>query len=328
MKKVIRNLVIIAIILLIGVAVGPFYILMEGEQAVVTRFGAIVDSNTEAGLKFKIPFVDTVVKYPKKILSWDGDAQRIPTAENQFIWVDATARWVIQDPVKFYESVTNIDQGFARLDDVIDSSVRTIVAENPLRESVRNSNYINETDMVAAAALTGDDQEGLEELTELTDIRKAFENIQKGREELSNEMFDMASKITPQYGIVLEDIIIRQIRYSDDLTNSVYNRMIKERNQVAQAYRSHGQGKKAEWLGKLENEKKSILSEAYRKAEEIRGNADAEATQIYADAYSVDPDFFKFWRSMESYRKTLPGFKKIISTELEYFDFMTDRNGR
>ena len=143
MRKLVIVLAVLAVIAILFVAAGPFYVLEEGEQAVVTRFGAIVDTNVEAGLKFKMPVVDTVVKYPEKILSWDGDPQRIPTAENQFIWVDATARWRITDPALFYASVTTITNAFARLDDVIDSSVRTIVAENLLREAVRNSNYIN-----------------------------------------------------------------------------------------------------------------------------------------------------------------------------------------
>jgi membrane protease subunit HflC len=140
-------------------------------------------------------------------------------------------------------------------------------------------------------------------------------------------MYEIASQNTPEYGIELVDILIRQIRYSDDLTESVYNRMIKERNQIAEAYRSHGQGKKAEWLGKLEREKETILSTAYRKAETIRGNADAEATQIYAEAYQQDPEFFEFWRSIESYKKTLPQFQKTLSTDMNYFKYLYNKEG-
>ena len=123
-----------------------------------------------------------------------------------------------------------------------------------------------------------------------------MEPIEKGREDLSDEMYTSAARIVPQYGITLSDIIIRQIRYSDDLTQSVFNRMMKERNQVAEAYRSYGEGQKAEWLGKLENDKRSILSEAYEEAENIKGTADAKATEIYASAYEADPEFFEFWR--------------------------------
>ncbi len=326
MNKLVRNIVIIAVILIIVFAAGPFYVLNEGEQAVVTRFGAIIDSNVEAGLKFKMPFVDNVVKYPKKMLSWDGDAQRIPTAENQFIWVDATARWLITDPVKFYESVTTLEQAYARMDDVIDSSVRTVIAGNLLREAVRNSNYINEN--VIEENIQIEDEESSKALRNLTVTETQLESIEKGREKLSDEMYTSAKIIVPQFGIELKDIIIRQIRYSDDLTQSVYNRMIKERNQVAQAFRSFGEGQKAEWLGKLDNNKRSILSEAYEKSESIKGTADAEATRIYSESYKADPEFFEFWRSIESYRTVLPKFSKTLTTDMEYFNYLYEQTGR
>ena len=326
MNKFIRNLVIIIVLLILIFAAGPFYVLTEGEQAVVTRFGAIVSSNTEAGLKFKMPFVDNVTKYPKKLLSWDGDAQRIPTAENQFIWVDATARWKISDPMKFYESVTTLEQAYARMDDVIDSSVRTVIAENLLREAVRNSNLINETEPEETIAVEAEGS--TKALRNLTLTNTTYETIVKGRQKLSDEMYVNAENTVPQYGIELKDIIIRQIRYSDDLTQSVYNRMIKERNQVAQAYRSDGEGQKAEWLGRLDNDKRSILSEAYNESEQIKGKADAEATRIYAESYRADPEFFEFWRSIESYRKIIPKFNKTLTTDMEYFDYLYDQNGR
>ncbi len=325
MKKIVKTLVIILVLIIIIFAAGPFYVLNEGEQVVITRFGKITNSTTEAGLKFKMPFVDNVVRYPKKLLSWDGNAQRIPTAENQFIWVDATARWRITDPIKFYESVTTLEQAYARMDDVIDSSVRTVIAENLLREAVRNSNHINETE--SEEPINMDDEESMNALRNLTVTETKQELIEKGREALSDEMYTSARMIIPQYGIELKDIIIRQIRYSDDLTQSVFNRMIKERNQVAQAYRSYGEGQKAEWLGKLDNDKRSILSEAYEKSESIKGKADAQATKIYSESYKADPEFFEFWRSVESYRKILPKFNKILTTDMEYFDYLYEQNG-
>jgi membrane protease subunit HflC len=326
MKRTLTTLAIIFGLVIIFVLLGPFYVIEEGQQAVVTRFGKMVAVNREAGLKFKLPLFDNVMKYPKKILSWDGDAQRLPTAENQFIWVDSTARWKISDPQLFYESVTSLEQGYQRLDDVIDSTVRTVIARNELREAVRNSNVINEIERKSIVERK-EEEVDVEELKELTDIQREYQKVEKGRVNLSNEMYEIASQNTPEYGIELVDILIRQIRYSDDLTESVYNRMIKERNQIAEAYRSHGQGKKAEWLGKLEREKETILSTAYRKAETIRGNADAEATQIYAEAYQQDPEFFEFWRSIESYKKTLPQFQKTLSTDMNYFKYLYNKEG-
>ena len=327
MRKLVVTLVVIAVALILFLVLGPFYTIQEGEQAIVTRFGKVVAVDTAAGLKAKMPFVDTVVKYPKRILSWDGDAQRIPTLENQFIWVDATARWKIKDPLKFYESVTSLDQGYGRLDDVIDSSVRTVISQNPLREAVRNSDYINSEQKTPLPAQSAQ-QVNLEDLARLTQTVQQFEPIQNGRKILSDEMLKRAAAITPQYGIELVDLIIRQIRYSDDLTKSVYDRMIKERAQIAAAYRSYGEGQRAEWLGKLENERRSILSAAYRSSEEIKGQADARATQIYARSYEGDPEFFEFWRSIESYKQVLPKFSKTLSTNMDYFKYLYAPNGK
>jgi modulator of FtsH protease HflC len=323
MKKLITVLVVVVIFFIIFLLLGPFYVIEEGQQAVVLRFGRIISTQTEAGIKIKAPLVDNVRRYSKKILAWDGDAQRIPTEENQFIWVDATARWKIVDTQKFYESATTMEQGYARLDDIIDSSIRTIISRNPLREAVRNSNVINEIERKAMLQQTEiEDEEGVEELSELTDTVTVYDRISKGRRALSAEVYERASEVAPQFGIELVDIIIRQIRYSDDLTESVYQRMIKDRNQIAQAYRSYGEGKKAEWLGRLENEQKTILSAAYEKSETIKGKADAEATAIYAGVYEQDPEFFKFWRSIESYRRLLPTFRKVLTTDMDYFDYL------
>lgn len=321
MKKTVTVVVIVAVLAVIFLLMGPFYILTEGEQSVVTRFGKIVDIQTEAGLKFKMPIIDNVVKYPKMLLSWDGDAQRIPTKENQFIWVDATARWRITDPALFYETVSTIESGRGRLNDIIDSTIRTVISENYLNEAVRTTNQINQI-QVEENVQNVENIEDSETLRSLTATTTVQETISKGREALSNQILAQASSFTGAYGITLEDIIIRQIRYSDDLTESVYTRMIKERNQIAEAYRSYGRGQLSQWQGKTENDKKAILSQAYAEAEKIKGEADAQATSIYAEAYAKDPEFFEFWRTLESYKTTLPGVEKVLSTDLSYFDYL------
>jgi len=142
-KKLITTLVVVVVFVVIFILLGPFYILYEGQQSVITRFGKIVNAEQESGLKFKMPLIDNVIIYPKKILSWDGAAQRIPTKENQFIWVDTTARWRISDPAKYYETVNTVNNGISRLNDILDSSIRTIISENYLNEAVRNTNQIN-----------------------------------------------------------------------------------------------------------------------------------------------------------------------------------------
>jgi membrane protease subunit HflC len=234
MKKTILILVLVGVFLIIVSLLGPYFILTEGEQAVVVQFGKIVRVDTEAGLKYKVPFVENVVKFSKKVQSWDGDAQRIPTSENQFIWVDTTARWRISDPKKFYESVGSLSQAQGRLDDVIDSEVRKVISKNPLREAVRDSNIISSikrSNVLASVAGSAESSAALSNISTLAEIQ--YENISTGRRALSLQMRDEARIIMPQYGMELIDVIIRQIKYSDDLTQSVYDRMIKERNQIA-----------------------------------------------------------------------------------------------
>ena len=327
------------VLVFLFIASGPMYILSEGEQAIVARFGRIIKTEYNAGLKFKVPIVDKVTKYPKKIMAWDGESQRIPTREKLFVWVDATARWKIVDPAKFYASVTTINAAQGRLNEIIESSLRTIISQNFLREVVRNSNVINDIKreselMVEGESIEESIDEGLEngakkqvlkDPSGQTQTIVIYDSIEVGRNALSEEMLVAASKLTPEFGVELIDIILRQIKYSDDLTESVYKRMIKDRNQIAQAYRSYGEGKKLEWLGRLTNERMSIISEANKKANEIKGQADAEATAIYADAYSKDEEFFEFWRLMESYKQTVPAFNKILSTGIEYFKYLGDK---
>lgn len=327
MKRVIAVLAVIAVVVVAVLMAGPFYVINEGEQAVVVRLGQIVNVRTDAGLHLRTPFLDDVVKYPKRIMSWDGERQRIPTKENQFIWVDTTARWRIADPAKFYESISTMETAYARLGDVIDSAVRTVIADNWLRETVRNSNIIRERKSAGESFEMSGDVDA-DRLSALMQTNTTYESVQKGRRRLTEEILELSRKLVPEYGIELIDVVPRQIRYSDELTQSVYNRMIKERSQIAQAFRSEGEGKKAEWLGKQENERRSLLSAAYEKAERIKGEADAEATRIYAQAYGRDADFFDFWRSVESYRSTLPKFNKTLSTDMDYFRYLYSPRGR
>lgn len=324
MKKFVGWLIGIIVLLIVFVSMGPLYIVNEGNQVVVTRFGSIVDTHTNAGLYFKIPFLDKVTTYPRLVLSLDGDEQRIPTKENQFIIVDTTSRWRISDPAKFYQSFTTLDNAYNKLSDIIDSSCRTVITQNRLSEIVRSSNIINEEKEVEEIQ---EDEES-KVIDSLVNGSSANENVTKGRRELCRLMTVEANKLVPEYGIDLLDIVPRQIKYSDELTESVYNRMIKDRNQVAQAYRSDGEGKKAEWLGKLESDKRTIASEAYRKSEEIKGNADAQAASIYAAAYNKDPEFYAFWKSMESYKNNLKDYPATYSTKMDYFKYLYGAEGK
>jgi membrane protease subunit HflC len=218
-----------------------------------------------------------------------------------------------------------MDNAQNRLNEIIFSAVRTVISNNTLREAVRNSNLINEVATPQIEIIEGEEAI-IQEIEELTRAAERQVRIEKGRDILSSEMFNAVSVITPQFGITLIDIIIRQIRYSDELTESVYNRMIVDRNQEAQIYRSAGEGQKARWLGQLEQDKRTILSQAYDIAQNVMGQADAEATRIFANAATRDPEFFEFWRSLESYRTTFPNFNKVLSTDLEYFKYFNRQN--
>ncbi len=322
MKKFIIWLAVIAVLAVLLLFTGPLYIVNEGKQVVITRFGSIVGSHTEAGLYVKVPFLDKITTYPKLVLSMDGDEQRIPTKENQYIIVDTTARWRIADPVKFYQNFVTLDNAYNKLSDIIDSSTRTVITQNKLSEVVRSTNHINEKKAEAA-----DSEESITEPATAASDKDSIDTILKGRSVLCREMTSEANKLVPEYGIDLIDIVPRQVKYSDELTDSVYSRMIKERNQVAQSTRSAGEGKKAEWLGRLESDKRTIASEAYRKSEEIKGNADAEAAAIYAAAYNKDPEFYMFWKSMESYKQNLKDYPATYSTNMDYFKYLYSPDG-
>ena len=322
MKRFIGWLITIVILLVLFLAAGPLYIVNEGTQVVVTRFSKIVNSHTDAGLHFKVPFLDHVIEYPKLILSLDGDEQRIPTKENQYIIVDTTSRWRITDPEAFYKNFQTLANSYNKLSDIIDSSCRTVITQNRMSEIVRSSNIINET-----KAEEQTDEETIE-INNLVNADTTNEVVTKGRNVLCKQMAEKARAEIAGYGIELIDIVPRQVKYSDELNESVYNSMIKDRNQVAQAYRSLGEGKKAEWLGRLESDKRSIASEAYRKSEEIKGAADAEAAAIYAQAYNKDPEFYTFWKSMESYKNNLKDYPATLSTSMDYFDYLYGADGK
>jgi len=327
MKKSLKTLIILGVIIIALIIMGPFYVINEGEQAVIVQMGRITNIVTDAGLHLKIPFIDEVVRYPKKIMAWNGEQKGIPTREKQYIMVDVTARWKIADPKKFYESIGTVNRAYEKLGEVIDSEVKTVVVENYFHESVRDSNLIMERkSSIDDLGLSGDVDPGIISSSIQTEV--TYEPITRGRRQLAMEILTRSRRMVPEYGIELIDVVTRQIRYSDELTESVYARMIKERNQIAQAIRSEGEGRKADIMGQMEREKMTILSTAYREAETIRGTADAEATRIYADAYNRDRDFFDFWRAVESYRTTLPKFDKTLSTDMDYFRYLYSTRGR
>jgi len=304
--KVLGILVVLVIVLFIS---GTVYIVDETKQVVITQFGKpIGDPITAAGLHFKMPFIQRAQYFEKRLLDWDGDPNQIPTKDKRYIWIDTTARWRISDALKFLQAVGNEPGAHSKLDNIINSATRDAIAGHFLVEAIRNTNRI----------LESTEKEEVVVFTE-----EALENIKTGRQILAGIILEKAKVIAPQYGIELIDVRIKRINYVDVVRKKVYERMIAERKRAAEQYRSEGQGKRAEIEGQMGKELKQITSEAYRKAQGIRGKADAQTTKIYADAYSKDPHFYSFLKTLETYQKTIDENSTIIlTTDCEYYRYL------
>jgi len=280
------------------------YTVDEREQVVITQFGEPVRVVKEPGLHIKTPFIQQLISFEKRILEWDGRATQIPTSDKKFILVDTYARWSINDPLKFYQSVGDELRAQTRLDNVIDATVRDFITEQLLIEVVRTSNQ----------PLVQSEGEKIE---------KEEIVIQKGRELLTREISQKASEMTPEYGIELIDVQIKHINYVQSVREKVFSRMIAERERIAEQYRSEGQGERSKILGDMEKDLKMITSEAYKKAEEIKGKADAQSTKIYAKAYNNDPEFYSFLKAMDTYPDAIDEDTwLILTTDSDYFKYL------
>jgi membrane protease subunit HflC len=317
MKTAVKiGLGLLAVAILLVVA-GTFYTLEEGQQAVIVQFGRPVGTPiTEAGLHLKVPFVQDVLRFEKRLLVWDGDPNQIPTKGREFIWVDTTARWRIADAKKFLESVATEAGARSRLDDIIDSVVRDQVSASELVELVRSASW------------EVPEGEVLEEVP--AEVREELKKeVVRGREELTRTILVEAQKVIPQYGIELVDVRIKRLNYVESVREKVYARMISERKRIAARFRSEGEGRSAEILGTMEKELRQIRSAAYRRAQEIRGKADAEATQIYGRAYNRNPEFYAFSRTLEAYKD---GQNKnsvlILTTDSDYYRYLKEASTR
>ena len=302
---------IIVVILVIIFASGAFYIVNEGEQVVITEFGRPVgDPIVNAGLKIKTPFIQQVHRFDKRILEWDGSPNQIPTKDKKFIWLDTTARWRIKDALQFYEALGTEVLAQSRLDDIIDSAARDLVTAQLLIEVVRNSNQVLEQDTEILEDDEGQSGEPLEE-------------IQIGREKITQMIREKAQEAVPQFGIELVDVQVKRINYVEEVRQKVFDRMISERQRISEKYKSEGEGEAANIMGQKQKELERIQSEAYKQAEQIKGDADAQAIQIYADAHGKDPEFFAFLQTLETYRKTSSASTKLIlSTDSELYKYL------
>jgi membrane protease subunit HflC len=307
-----KNKGILIIIILAAAAILVYnaaYTVDETEQVIITQFGRIVGSpKIDPGLRFKVPFIQRANYFAKNLLDWDGDPGQIPTLDKTFIWVDTFARWKITDPIKFFQTVNNQFSAVGKLNDIIDPDVRNFITSHSLIEAVRKSSRLLDTSDV-----------------EIEDRIRTSYAVEVGREKITQGILKQAQPKLAQFGIELVDVKIKRINYVEQVRKSVYGRMIAERKQIAEKYRSEGKGEAQKILGERERDLQEITSEAYRTAQEVKGKADAQATIIYAEAYGIDPQFYSFVQTLEIYDQSLDEKNTLVlSTDSEFLKYLKE----
>jgi len=312
MKQIAQFLAVGLVLLAIIIVYDGFFIVEEGQQVVITQFGAPVgDPVTEAGLHFKMPFVQHTEIFEKKILIWDGDPNQIPTNDKTFVYLDVTARWRISNALQFLQAVNNQARAQSLLSDIIDGTVRDMVNKNDLIEIIRSSDWSTDT------------------MSDSTAVAAIGHKPENGRDKISDQILEIAQKVTPQYGIELIDVMIKRVNYIESVRLKVYDRMISERKRIAAEKRSVGEGEKAEILGTVDRRLKEIISGANKEAVTIMGKADAQATKIYGDAYSKDPDFYAFQKTLESYPSIVgKNSSLILSSDSDLYRYLKSVDGK
>jgi len=305
--------------LLILLAAFCAYTVDETEQVVVTRFDKVQRTENTPGLKFKWPIIEKALVFPNNLQEWDGDPGQIPTRDKTYIWVNTFARWKIVDPVLFFKTIGYVNRAQQRLDEIIDPTVRNFITSNRLIEAVRNSNRELDTFEDLGDSATEDPKK---------DLPARFAQVYVGRDKIDNGILNQASPKLKQFGIELADVKIKRVNYVEEVRKSVYDRMIAERRQIAQKFRSEGKGEAQKILGEKERELKRIESEAYRTAQEVMGKADAESTRLYAEAFGLDPEFYSFIKTLEVYGSALSDNSSLVlSTDSEIFKYIKGYKG-
>jgi len=308
--KSIITLVIVVVIVMVGF--DGMFIVDEQNQAIITQFGKPVgDTKFEPGLKFKIPFIQKVHYFDKRYLEWDGDRNQVPTRDKKFIFVDTYARWQITDPLQFFKRLRDERGAQSRLDDILDGETRNAIANNDLLELVRSS-----------------DREPEEDATVIELVTDTLESIGVGRDSIQVKIQNLANQRASDLGIEILDFRFKRINYVEEVRQRVYDRMISERNRIADKFRSEGQGEASRINGEKEKMMDQIESEAFRRAQEIQGEADAKAANIYARAYNrsnQSRELYSFLRTLEAYQKTIDSKTSIIlSTDSDFYRLLKE----
>lgn len=308
--------IIIGILILITIwLMGDIYYTVDmTEQVIITQFGRpIGKAITDAGMHFKIPFIQKIIRFEKRLLEWRGRSNQIPTKDKKYIEVDIYARWRIVDPLKFFQTVKFENQAQGRLDDIVDSQTRDLIASHNLLEAVRNTNR----------PMTYEEAE----LQQAMD--SSIDTVKVGRENITAQILKRSREKMLEFGIDILDVQIKRINYVEEVRKAVYDRMITERTRIAERFRSEGRGVKARIEGITERRLKEIESEAYRKAQTIIGEADASAIRIYANAYNRDPEFYSFLKTLETYKNTIREDDwLILTTDSDYWKYLKSMSGK
>lgn len=315
-----KNIAILLVVL-VGtyVATSAIYTVNEVEQIIITQFGKPVGAPvTEAGLKLKTPFIQDVNSIDKRVLEWDGNPSDMPTKDKLYISVDLFARWRIVDPLQYFLRLRDERSAQSRLDDILGSETRNAVAKHELIEIIRTTKDRTPLRDTLLTVAERDLNMGL------------LVPIQKGRKLVEQEIFAAAAEKIQVFGIELLDIRFKRINYNESVRPKIYDRMISERRQIAERFLSEGNGEAARIRGNRVRDLNKIQSEAYRQVEEIRGIADAKATEIYAGAYNRSPaavEFYEFTRTMEAYKTVIAADTTLMmSTESDLFKFLKGMN--
>jgi membrane protease subunit HflC len=274
------------VLVLIGLSA---FTVNERELAIKLQLGEVVNADYSPGLKWKIPIVQNVHKFPKRILTISDRPERIFTAERLALQVDFFVKWRITDPVQFYTSTG----GALRL------------ANDRLSEIIKNAI-----------------------VTEFGK-RSVQEAISVERAELMRDMLATATEAAQGLGVELIDVRVKQVEFPDDVRNSVYQQMREERARVAAERRAEGREIAEKRMSTADKERTIILADAYRDGQKLRGEGDALAAEIYATAYNRDPEFYAFYRSIDAYRKSMgkAGDILVLDPNNEFFRYLNQSKG-
>ena len=282
MKNIMIIVTVVIVIATIAIVSGSLYVVDEKDQGIVLQFGRFVKTVQEPGLHFKLPFIQTIIYYDDRILEYDSAPTEILTKDKKNLLIDNFARWRIEDPRKFYETVKSELSAQARLDDIIYSMLRVELGRYTLEEIISSH-----------------------------------------RDEIMKAVTDKSSNKATDYGILIKDVRIKRADLPPENARSIYDRMKAERKKQANMYRSEGEEEALKIRADTDREKKVILSKAYEKSQILKGEGDAEAIKIYAQALGKDVEFYTFIRSLEAYKKTMDGKTTlVISPDTEFFRYL------